>query len=202
VGFDEIGKSVELFAKIRGMNMLKRRIFMVIIFSLLSLSCFSGDDNPPFPRGVYLDYQGAKLIIGYTTISYVNDVLGEPEETKTSKYGGEDFFWENMLENTYFSGRLLLIFSMDKEVLIQIIFKPSKEDEYSSLLGINERSGREGILKAMQKSRYSFETVQNSSTIWLYYYKRDEPYLNVACGFQFNDSQSLYALNYHVDASW
>jgi hypothetical protein len=182
--------------------MEKIRAFMAMAFVLFSVSCFGGNDAPPFPRGTYLNYRGANLIIGYTTISYANEVLGEPDTSEISKYGGEDFFWENLLENTYFGEKLLLIFSIDKEVLIQIIFKPLKEDKYTSLLDIDNQSGRDKILEAVKKSNYSFETVRNSTTIWLYYYKRETPYMNVACGFQFNEDESLYALNYHVDASW
>jgi hypothetical protein len=178
------------------------RLFTVMAFVLASLSCFGGNDSPPFPRGTYLNYRGSNLIIGYTTISYVNEVLGEPDTSTVSKYGGEDFFWENLLKYTYYEGRLRLSFSVDKGVLIQIIFKPLKEDKYTSFLGINNQSSRNKILEVIEKSNYSFETVRNSATIWLYYYKRETPYLNVACGFQFNDDESLYALNYHVDASW
>lgn len=182
--------------------MRKIRVFMVIVFVLLSLSCFGGNDAPPFSRGVYLNYQGAKLIIGYTTISYVNDALGEPDTSATPEYGGEDFFWDNLLENTYYGGKLLLIFSVDKGVLIQIIFKPLKGDKYTSFLGINEQSCQDEIRKNIKDGDYDFVTARNSTTIWLYYYKRETPYLNVACGFQFNDDESLYALNYHADASW
>lgn len=181
---------------------MKARILAVMACALASLSCFGGDKAPPFSRDVRLDYQGAELIIGYTTISYVNDVFGEPDTSVVSKYGGEDFFWENMLKNTYFGGNLRLTFSIDKEVLIQIIFTPLKEDAYAGFLNIDGQSGRDKILNAVKESGYGFDLVENSTTIWLYYYQRDEPYLYVACGFQFNDDQSLHALNYQVNAPW
>ena len=181
---------------------MKAKILIVIACVLTSLSCFGGDNAPPFSRDVRLDYHGAELIVGYTTISYVNNVLWKPDTSVVSKHGGEDFFWENMLENTYFDGKLCLIFSIDKEVLIQIIFKPLKEDVYAGFLNINEQSSRDEILNAVKGSGYSFDLVENSTTIWLYYYQRDEPYLYAACGFQFNDDQSLRALNYHVNAPW
>jgi hypothetical protein len=181
--------------------MIKKSVFLVIVAVLVSLSCVRGNDNPPFSRGVYLNYQGAKLVIGYTTIAYVNDVLGEPEESVISEHGGDGFYWENLLDNTYCDGRLSLIFSIDKEVLIQIVFRPAKEDKYTSFLKINNQNGRDKISDAVQKSNYSFELLK-SGTIWLTYYGREEPYLEVVCGLQFNDDQSLYALNYHVDASW
>jgi hypothetical protein len=182
--------------------MVKRKVFLAIAVVLASLSCAGGNDNPPFSRGVYLNYQDAKLVIGYTTIAYVNDVLGEPETSVISEHGGDGFYWENLLDNTYCDGRLSLIFSIDKGVLIQIVFRPVKGDEYTSFLNINDQNGRDKILDAFKKSNYDFVMVENSTTIWLTYYKREEPYLEVVCGLQFNEEQSLYALNYHVNAPW
>jgi hypothetical protein len=182
--------------------MVKVKMFMVGVMVLALFSCYGGSGNPPFSRGVCLNYQGAELIIGYTTISYVNDVLGEPDESVVKKHGGDGFYWENMLKNTYSNGKLLLIFSRDKEVLIQIIFCPLEEDEYIGFLNINNQNGREEILEAVKKSSYNFTPVEDSTTIWIDYYERETPYLKVTCGLQFNDDQSLYALNYHVDAPW
>jgi hypothetical protein len=186
-------------------KMLMVRIFVAAVFALSSLACFGEKDAPPFSRGVYLNYQGAKLAVGYTTISYVNDVLGEPDTKKNLEYGYGGFLWENLLRYSYYDGRLLLVFSKDKNILVQIIFDPLDDDKYTTSFKIGDKSGKKEIIAAIGKSGYKngyeFKMIREN-TIWLYYYKRESPYMNVTCEFKFTDDQTLYELNYNVDAPW
>jgi hypothetical protein len=144
-----------------------------------------------------------KLVIGYTTISYVNDVLGEPDTSSVDEYGGEDFYWENLLDNTYYDGKLRLIFSIDKGILVQMIFRPEKGDKYSTFLNVDEKKDKDEVFEAIKKSGREFEIVKEK-TIWVDYYKSEAPpyYMYVSSGLQFNDDNSLYAINHFVNAPW
>ncbi|GHT94453.1 hypothetical protein FACS1894141_1130 [Spirochaetia bacterium] len=183
------------------LHRISGKIIFVVFMLIVSVLCFGESGDPPFPREVYLEYKGAKLIVGYTTIADVASVLGQPDNSTTSAHGGEGFYWNNLLMNTYFNGKLTLVFSIDKDRLIQVGLKPSKEDRYTTFVVIDETNNRTDILALLNSKRYNID-ITPKGTIWLDYFVRKEPYLGVFCGFQFNDDQTLYALNYQIDSVW
>jgi hypothetical protein len=181
--------------------MKQNEIWLIILIQLTLYSCFYKSIDPPFSDEVYLNIKETKIVLGYSTNEYIKTALGEPDDIEDIKYGGEDFYWENMLGYSYFEENLKLIFSIEKNKLIQIIFTPNNNEKFECFGNINELSNKNEILNIFQNRKYEY-TMSPRGTIWLNFYSNKELNLSVLCGFQFNENDTIFALNFMVDSPW
>ena len=170
-------------------------IFMVLIFTAF---CNSQENNPPFSNEIFLKYKNVTMILGYSSLSDVKG-LYEPYKSEKLKHGGEDFYWENMIRQIYFNNKLKLIFSVEKDRLIQIVFIPEKGDKYTMFCGISEKNNRDQILEIFESKKMKLSFTE-TSTFWVDYLETDD--FNVICGFQFDNEGKIEAINFHIDAPW
>jgi hypothetical protein len=167
----------------------------------ISTACFAEAIDPPFKKDLQLNIEGANLILGYTSVDEVHSMFGKPRESEIRKTGGEEFYWENMLKYEYLNGKITMIFSIDKQILIQLIYRPAENDVFTSAFGINEQCTRTSVLKILQDGDKTFSETKSGS-IWVWYYSQDDPPIYVSMGIGFNSAGKIKTINYLVNSPW
>jgi hypothetical protein len=152
-------------------------------------------------KNIYLDYRGAHLVLGYTTISDVEQLLGKPDEIERKEYGGEGFYWEDLIIYEYENKNLALIFSGENDTLVRIVFLPNKDSKFSTFSRITQESKRDDLISYFTKSKYDI-AYAGESTFWVTFYSDTNRNFEIIGGFQFDENGNITGLNYFIDNAW
>ena len=179
---------------------MKNIILLVVLFFSYFQLLISQDNNPPFNKGMVLKTNNYEFILGYSLRNEIIRKMGNPQNTIKKKYGGEDWNWKNMTIDEYQLKKFTLVYS-DSDKLIQIIFKPSAEDKYTSIFNITDKTTIDELIKILDKNKVKYSKA-SKEVLWIDYFTSKVPMFNVTCGFEFNNQNRISIINYAVDGPW
>jgi len=179
------------------------RVLLLFAIPMLILSCSSSinDADPPIAnKEIHLKIKSSVLELGFSTREQVISMLGNPEKSVASAHGGEDFYWDDLIEDTYSNPNLTIIYPRKTDRIVQMIYRPTPGEQFEGIYGTDQDSSIEILKQKFSENKKKYDIV-GTTTIWLSYFESRAPIYNISCGYQFKDN-SLFAINYMIDGDW